>query len=154
MSKHAEIIFETGAKSVLSYDDEAELKAFLGEHHRRAVNGEPGASQDYQERTDIEPELATQAQRNSTRPAERITSVLLYDEHPADLHDESVSVDTLADLVSGMSKDGKVDPQQLIRALRDEVSPVYPQDQGRHASIYKAEESGQLDLTGIDEWVA
>jgi hypothetical protein len=80
--------------------------------------------------------------------------VLLYSSHPADLHNETVSADTAKSLVDGMAKDGNIDPHQLIRAMRDELSPVYPQDQGRLNSMYKADESNELDLSGIDSWVA
>ncbi|HEY9657021.1 MAG TPA: hypothetical protein V6C65_01055, partial [Allocoleopsis sp.] len=121
--------------------------------HRRAVNGEPGAPQDQVARNDISaadfnnmPSL----DRMKDRPAERIHKVYTYSEHPADLHETGVNADSVHSLVEGMSKQGKVDHEQLIRALRDEVSPVYPQDQGRLNSMYKADPDSELDLSFLD----
>lgn len=148
----AEVIFEPGSKSVLVYDDEEELKSFLKEHHRRAVSGEPGGSSDWSHRTDIEPELANQADRNAQRPAERVTKVFLYDKHPADWNPGGlVHKDSIANLSAGMATDaGWINGNQLIEAIRDEVSPVYPVDQGKHESIYKLE-GKPFDLSFLDE---
>lgn len=124
----AEIIFETGSKSIAQVDSEAELQAFLTEHQRRAINGEVGGP--------------------TGHPAERITKVLLYKEHPGDLMaDGLVSTQNVKALVDGMDKDGRLNVHQLSAALRDEVSPVYPQDQGRHNSMYKQQENGEFDLS-------
>lgn len=149
--KYAEVIFEPGSKSVLSYEKESELKDFVQNHHARAVNGEPGASQDQTERNDIDPSdfnVFPSVDRMKERPAERIVRVLFYDKHPADLHDSRVPISNIGQLVEGMANDeGTIDHEQLIRALRDEASPVYPLDQGRHESLYKAEATGELDLS-------
>jgi len=119
--QHAEVIYETGAHSVVSFDDIDELKAGLAEHHRRAISGED-------------------AQANLPRPAERVSKVIIYPEHPAgDTPDYSVDADTVSSLLSGMAQSGKINGNQLIEAVRDEMSPVYPVDQGRHQSMYKAE---------------
>ena len=117
--QHAEIIFEPGAKSVMRFDSEDELKSFLTEHNRRATKGEDGGPAGY--------------------PAERIKRVIVYSKHPADYTGEGVNADNVASLLEGMKKDesGKVDGHQLISAVRDEMSPVYPVDQGRHESMYK-----------------
>lgn len=154
MPNYAEVIFEPGSKSIVSYDDPAELEFFLAEHHRRALAGEPGAPQDQVVRGDIDysdPGMV-HPDRAKLRPAERITKVLLYgDTHPADLHPTGVAITTIQSLVTGMAdENGVVDEQQLVRALRDEVSPVYPQDQGRHESLYKAEAQGELDLSFLE----
>src|SRR6266576_4722844 len=117
MTKHAEIIFEPGSKSVMSYESEDELKEALKEHHNRAINGRDGGP--------------------AGLPAERITKVYTYSDHPADLWPDTVSADTVNKLTEGMGPN--IDPNQLIAALRDEVSPVYPNDQGKHESMYKAE---------------
>lgn len=155
MPKYAEIIFETGAKSVISYEDEDELKNFLTEHHRRAVQGLPGASQDQEERSDIDYSQPgnVHPDRAKQRPAERIFNVLEYgDTHPADLHPVGVDVKTVKELIEGMAdEDGRIDDQQLIRALRDEVSPVYPVSQGHRESIYKADAENELDLEFLKE---
>jgi hypothetical protein len=151
MSKHAEVIFETGAHSVVSYDDEAELKSFLSEHNRRATTGEFGAAQDYVPRGDIEPELAAQASRTASRPAERIHKVLLYSDHPVDLHSSAVNADTAKNLIDGMAVGGEFNHEQLVQALRDEASAMYPQDQGRLHSMFKAQEDGELDLAFLGD---
>lgn len=151
---YAEVIFETGSKSVVSYEDESELKAFLAEHDRRARNGEPGAPQEQYGRNDVDAADFTNMpslDAMKSRPAERVSKVLTYKEHPADLHETGVPVDTVRELVSGMAdNEGNIDHEQLIRALRDEVSPVYPQDQGRLQSMYKADADGELDLSFLD----
>src|SRR5437016_4814092 len=115
---YAEVIYEPGSKSVVSYDNEDELKGFLMEHHNRAKQGEPGGP--------------------AGNPAERVTKVILYENHPADFGvGGKVNAETLNNLLSGMAKDGQVDGHQLVEAVRDEMSPVYPIDQGRHESMYK-----------------
>lgn len=129
--KHAEVIFETGSKSVVSYSNEDELKSFIAEQHRRAIMGEVGGP--------------------TGHPAERITKVLLYDQHPANyLAGGRVDAKALSELVKGMTEDGTVDAQQLTQALRDEVSPVYPNAQGRHESQYKMPETSELDLSFLN----
>lgn len=115
---YAEIIFEPGSKSVLQFDGEDELKGFLQEHHRRALAGENGGPAGHN--------------------AERISRVIVYNTHPADYGGNAVDAENLANLLEGMKGEGNViDGQQLIAAVRDEMSPVYPVDQGRHESMYK-----------------
>lgn len=129
----AEVIFETGSKSVLDNVTEDELKSFLTEHNRRAQAGDVGGP--------------------TGHPAERISKVLLYDQHPATYNPGAkVSADALATLIDGMKDaNGQVDSAQLIAAINDEISPTYPQDQGRHESIYKMPETGELDLSFLSE---
>lgn len=153
MPKHAEVIYETGAHSVVSYDDLDELKTGLKAHHRRAVEGDPGSAQDWSERSDIDPEEARGAHAIATRPAERVKRVFLYDEHPGgnDPSNDSVDANTVNTLVAGMTQsDGKLPAFQLISALRDELSPVHPTDQGRHESMYKADGEEMTDLSFLD----
>lgn len=151
---YAEVIFETGAKSIVSYDSEDELKDFVTEHMRRVTTGEPGAPQEQYGRNDVSPadfNNMPSLDKMKDRPAERVHKVFLYNEHPVDLHTKGADASTLHTLVEGMTdKDGRVDHEQLIRALRDEVSPVYPVDQGRLESQYKAEAVGELDLSFLD----
>lgn len=130
--KHAEVIFEPGSKSVVSYENEDELKSFVKEHHRRAVQGAVGGP--------------------TGHPAERITKVLLYDRHPAEYGvGGRVDANNINTLLSGMTQDGSLDANQLIEAVRDELSPVYPVDQGRHESQYKMQHTGELDLSFLNE---
>lgn len=152
--QYAEVIYETGAKSIVSYEDLDELKGGLFEQNRRAMAGEPGAAQDQEVRSDIDysdPGMI-HPDRAKQRPAERVYSIIEYgDTHPADLHSETVATRKLEELVTGMADDsGEVNPHQLISALRDEVSPVYPVDQGRHESIYKAEGKVMDDLSWLE----
>lgn len=130
--KHAEVIFEPGAKSVVSYESEDELKSFLSNHHNRAVRGDVGGP--------------------TGHPAERVTKVLLYDQHPANYGvGNRLDAASVNSLIQSMASDGQVDVFRLIAALRDEVSPVYPQDQGRHESQYKMPESDELDLSFLSD---
>lgn len=129
---HAEIVFEPGSKSVVSYDNEQELKDFIQEHHSRALAGEAGGP--------------------TGHPAERVTKVLLYDQHPANWGAGGrVWSDKTKELIDGMTQDNSFDLHQLTTALRDEVSPVFTQDQGRHESLYKMKETGELDLSFLNE---
>lgn len=160
-SGFAEVIYETGALSIVSYESLDELQNGLAEHHRRAVNGEPGASQDQVERTDLNPgdfDRIPSLDTMKSRPAERVKRVFLYDQHPADFapvgNEGEVEVDgkVLSELVKGMTnKDGFVNMQQLIEALRDEASPVYPVKQGKFESFYKQPETSELDLGFLKE---
>lgn len=154
---YAEVIYETGASSTVSFESLDELKAGLAEQHRRAVNGEPGATQDYTERTDIEPELARQASQVANRPAERIKRVFLFKTHPADLMPVGnegvmpVDAEAVSKLVEGMTgSDGKLNMHQLTTALRDEASPVLTTRAGKFESHYKMEPAEELDLAFLD----
>lgn len=132
-TKFAEVIYETGSHSIVSYQDESELKGALAEQHRRAKDGDVGGP--------------------TGHPAERVKTVLLYDEHPADHNSGGlVSVDALAELSAGLDTGGQVSVNELNAVLNAESSPV---DVGavresRHASMYKAPETGKLDLKFLD----
>lgn len=155
MPKYAEIIFETGAKSLLVYENESEVEAFVREHHRRAISGEPGATQDQVLRADLGPEdfaVMPSIDQMKSRPAERVSKVYLYNEHPGDTYDSRVSVDTVKTLIDGMAGDGNtINHEQLVAALRDEASPVHIQDQGRLESFYKVDADGELDLAFLKD---
>jgi hypothetical protein len=120
---YAELVFETGARSKMQYDDESEVLDFVRTHTERAMNGEEGGP--------------------AGHPAERIARVYFYDSDPSE-EDKTVSADALKDLIDGMSHDGKLNADQLSAALRDEASPTYPQNQGRFASQYKMKESKSM----------
>lgn len=128
--KFAEVIYETGAKSIVSYNDEDTLVGAIAEQHRRALNGE-----------DAGPQLG--------RPAERVSRVLLYDEHPANFNEAStVSTEALSALVNKKAVGGLVSKVELEEALTKAVSPLV--DQGsesgtaRHDSLYKMPEVSEL----------
>lgn len=133
MTKFAEVIYETGAKSVVSYDNESELLAAVQEQHRRAMSGEDAGPQ-------------------SGRPAERVTSVLLYDDHPADFNQGAVvSSDMLNSLASNIGVGGQVSVAELNEQLSRLASPVdYSNTDDRHASLYKMQETGKLDLSSLE----
>jgi hypothetical protein len=147
----AEVIFEDGSNSMLYYEDEEEAKSFLTAHHQRALDGLPGAAQDQVERTDISPEDFTNMppiEFMKSRPAVRIYKVLTYEEHPGDAYETGqLDSKSVSALVDGMtSKDGTIDANQLVGALRDESSPVYPVDQGHRESQWKADGT-EMDLS-------
>jgi hypothetical protein len=146
---HAEVIFEDGSKSIIEGEEDG-IKSFLTEHHQRALDGKPGAPQDQEERTDLSPEDFTNMppiEFLKSRPAVRIYKVYTYDGHPMDLVPTTADAKELKSLIDGMAHEGQVDPEQLVRAVRDEVSPVFPVDQGLRESIYKAEADGEMDLS-------
>lgn len=131
MSKHAEIIYEPGSKSVVSYETDDELKAALKEQHSRAISGNTGGP--------------------GGAPAERISKVVLYDKHPGDDNGGVVSAANVGTLVSEMTQsDGTLNANQLISALREEMSPTYPQDQGAHNSMYKMTGT-EMDMGFLDD---
>jgi hypothetical protein len=166
---HAEIVYEDGSHSIVQYDDESELQAFLTENHRRVVNGEPSAPQDLTPRHDLDPNDPVFAGRTpdamadviSNRPGFRVKRVFLYDNHPADLvpvgndGNMPVKVTTVQELLTGMAgaesgPDATVNMHQLTQALRDEASPVYSVNPGKFESHYKMPETSELDLSFLD----
>ena len=128
-----EIIYETGAHSVVSGDSDKEVLKGIKAHHDRAVNGEPGGP--------------------AGQPAERVKAVLKYDRHPGDYGSEgTVSKEVLKSELDALSKgladeNGVVSVEELAAAVRDLSNPV---DNGalsdsRHASMFKAKEAESLD---------
>lgn len=157
MTKYAEIVFEPGSSSVLSYENDDELKAFLTEHRRRAITGEPGAPQDQVERTDLtEADFAhmPSMDRIKSRPAERISKVYLYDKHPADLHDPRLPVNDVHVITEKMVDvtNGRIDHNELTQVLQQEASAVRSgPKESAHDSFYKATPAGELDLAFLDQ---
>lgn len=129
--KYAEVIYETGAKSIVSYNNEDVLVGAISEQHRRALNGEDAGPQE-------------------GRPAERVSRVLLYDEHPAN-YNEAVTITTeaLSALVDKKAVGGLVSKVELEEALAVAVSPLVSEGSksptARHDSLYKMPETGELD---------
>lgn len=163
--KHAEIVYEDGSHSIVQYDDESELQAFLSENHRRVVNGEPSAPQDITPRNDLDVNDPVFGGRSpdamadviKSRPGFRAKRVFLYDNHPADLvpvgNDGSmpVKVRAVQELLTGMAGGGdEVNMHQLTQALRDEASPVYTSNPGKYESHYKMPETSELDLSFLN----
>lgn len=130
--KYAEVIYETGDKSVVSYDDLSKLEGAITEQHRRAKAGEDAGPQ-------------------TGRPAERVSRVLLYDEHPADAYTNTISADKLAQIASGLSVGGEVSQNELVSALSDSNSPIVTTEANRHDSMFKAQETQELEATSWGE---
>jgi hypothetical protein len=146
---YAEVIYEDGSNSLVAFESEEELQEGLANHHQRALDGAPGAAQDQTERTDLDPSDFTNMpplEFMMSRPAVRIHEVNIYEEDPTTGYtDKQLDAKAVTELVKGMTDQGTVDMEQLIQALRDEASPVYPVTQGQRASIWKAEGT-PLDL--------
>jgi hypothetical protein len=143
---YAEIIFETGNKSVAQYDSMEEMKSALAEHHRRALNGEPGTGHSTL-RNDLEPGES----RIGSWVAERVKKVLLYDEHPASHgEDQLVPIEDVEGAVtsaideSGMN--GVVHVHTVAAAIRDLSNPLIVEPKV-HESQYKMKEKDELDLS-------
>jgi hypothetical protein len=128
--KHWEVIYETGAHSVVCPENEEDAKAALREQHRRAVSGERGGP--------------------TGHAAERIKRVLVYDDHPADVPQSVSSDEALArtkDLVKALADDnGVVDLQQLANEL--EIRPLVASS--AHESNYYMGEVDELDLSFLE----
>jgi len=172
--KWAEVVYEDKSHSIVAIYDKPDdnmdtFKAGLAEQHRRAIEGEPGAPQDLVNRTVLDPddqlyvdpatlpENFANAARVASRPASRVRKVYMYDKHPAD-HvvvgndgNAPVSAAAVQELVSGMAGEGNtVNMHQLTQALRDEASPMYPNEQGAFESHFKMPETEELDLAFLD----
>jgi len=143
---YAEIVFETGNKSVACYENEAEMEYALAEHHRRAINGEPG-SPSMNLRSDIEPGEA----RIGTWVAERVKKVFLYDEHPADFgQDQLVDAEelktTVEEAIAESEMNGVVHVHTVAAKVRDMSSPLVTEPP-IHGSQYKAPETKMANLS-------
>jgi len=124
---YAEVIYETGSKSVMCVKDEAELMEGLRAHQQRAVDGEAGGP--------------------TGAPAERIKQVLVYDKHPDDLNpDQTVSAEVaLEEIKAALKGKDAVQVHELAALVRNLSSPVVPLDEdGRHNSMYRMKEQKVL----------
>lgn len=131
-----EVIYETGAHSVVSGESDDEALRGIREQHKRAVNGEDGGP--------------------AGHPAERVKAVLKYDRHPADFGSdntlsEEVAKKQLSELVKGSADDnGVVHMGALASNIRELTDPVDSKSvaKSRHASMFKAKEVEALDPKG------
>lgn len=136
-TKYAEVIYETGSKSVVSYDDLEELKEGLKNQNDRAQRGTPGGP--------------------TGHAGERIKNVLLYDTHPGDyLESGLLSADDvkkkLPTMIDELAMGGQVSVWELISALRGLISPLtLIENTGPHDSMYIAPETGTLPLDFLSE---
>lgn len=137
-TKYAEVIYETGSKSIVSYDDIEVMKEGLKAHHDRATVGAPGGPD------------------GANWPAERVKAVLLYDEHPDTLYADGVPTDlvnsSLPSFVEGSTVNGKVNVWELINKLRGLLSPLTnDSNAGPHESMYVMNETDSLPLDFLNE---
>ena len=128
---YAEIIYETGNKSVACYEDEAELLSAVKAHHERAKTGQPALSS--------VPGV----------PAERILKVEIYDKHPNDLNlDQTLSAEVakaeIDKWLKDKSEEGVVSVTDLTLFTRDLSSPLTAVNEP-HKSMYKMESVKTLE---------
>lgn len=127
-----ETVYETGRMSVACYEDDEEAKRAIGEHHGRAVSGQPGGP--------------------LGQPAERIAAVYVYDRHPNEYNpDQTMSGDVAEKEVGALIKkmkdeNGVVSIDHLTLAVRDLTHPMTTGRAG-FDSFYKAKETKKLDLS-------
>lgn len=129
---HYEVIFETGAHSVMYADSDEEALEGLNEQHRRAVAGEFGGH----------------AGRERNFPAERVKEVLVYDEHPSDFgQDGTVSGEVaLAELTGRLKGKKVVSVEELAAEIRQLSSAIDTDaiEESRHNSQFKMKETKKL----------
>lgn len=137
MTKYAEVIFETGSHSVMSYESEDELKNALQVQHERAVNGMTGGP--------------------TGHPAERVKEVLLYDRHPADYNpNASSSVEVMEKEVSTAlakkAEAGVVGIEEAAAHVRRLADPLDhdAMESSRQNSMYRMKEKGKLSLAFLE----
>lgn len=129
----AEVIYETGSKSVVSYEDLDALKAALSDQHNRAISGQAGGPTGHR--------------------AERVKSVLLYNEHPGNLNANGLlPVELLESAIPAMleslvTDDKLVNVWELIARLRNLLTPLTnAQTTGPHDSMHLAGADGELSM--------
>jgi hypothetical protein len=127
-----EIVYETGRSSIACYEDEAEAKEAIKNHHDRAVKGESGGP------------LGV--------PAERIKTVYVYDEHPNDFNpDQTISAEVAASELANAvdllkDKNGIVSIDQLAVEIRGMSHPMVVKKEGAFDSNFRMKENKKLDL--------
>ena len=129
--QYAEVIFETGAHSICSVDDLDAFKEGLKIQHNRAATGERGGPVGH--------------------PAERIVKVLLYDDHPAE-YGATINSKELSKALEGVAVGGEVSPVELRQVTGELMSPMFKADEvGPHDSAFKMKETGELDLSFLED---
>lgn len=123
-----EISFEPGTTAVAFYEDDEEMKRALGEHHRRAKNGEVGGP--------------------IGQPAERIAAVREYDVHPNEYNpSDSMSADVVKKEVDalitagGKANDGVIPLGELAVQVRNLSHPMVDAKEHAHDSMFKMKET-------------
>jgi hypothetical protein len=119
-----EVIYETGAYSVVQADtDEAALEGIKA-HHARALEGIVGGP--------------------TGHPAERVKRVLKYDEHPGDYMGSGlVTAKEAKAAVDAVAVGDQVSVWEAAAAIRNLVDPLA--NTAAHESNYKAPEVAELE---------
>ncbi len=132
-----EILYETGASSVACYENDEEAERAIGEHHKRAVNGEPGGP--------------------IGAPAERIKAVFVREEHPNDYNVEgTMSADVAKSEVDalikagGASNKGVIPLDQLAVEVRNLAHPMVVGKENAFDSNYKMKADRSLDVKFLE----
>ena len=121
-----EVIYESGAHSVMACEDEEEMLEGLTEHHRRALAGEVGGPHG--------------------GPAERVKRVLRYEDHPNQFNpDQVVPLSEVKALLKGNG--AEVSVAELTASIRDLTHPIV--ESGPHESNYRMEEAEEISP---DKW--
>lgn len=129
MPEFAEIIYETGTKSVVSVDNREDMLEGLKEQHNRALNGQVGGP--------------------TGHPAERIKRVLIYDDHPGNLNpDATLSSDEIKQHVNELLKASGdvINLNELASQIRD-ISNAHVPTEHPHDSQYKMEPKETIDFS-------
>ena len=142
-----EVIYETGNHSVAQYADDDEANAALKAHHDRATSGQLGTPQSMPRNDLSDADLALAG--TTQWPAERITRIFKYDNHPGDWGvGQSIATDNLAletqSMIQALDKDGTVQVQELAAQIRDMTNPQVAVRESPHDSNYKMESTGEL----------
>lgn len=133
-----EISFEPGTTAVAFYEDDEEMKRALGEHHRRAKNGEPGGP--------------------IGQPAERVAAVREYDVHPNEFNPSNTmsaevakkEVTAMID-AAGKSNEGVIPIDQLAIKVRELTHPMVDAKEHAHDSMFKMEEKRVVPVDFLEE---
>jgi hypothetical protein len=131
-----EVTFETGRSSVACYEDDAEAKRALAEHHRRAVHGEVGGP--------------------IGGPAERIAKVRVYKEHPNEFNAaQTMSADVvekeIGALIKGLADDnGVVSVDRLAMEVRGLSHPMVTGKEHSFDSNFLMKEDREMKLDFLE----
>ena len=140
-----EVTFETGNSSVCAYADDAEAERALGEHQRRARNGEAGGPVAAHGGGPGAPNWA----------AERIAKVRVYTKHPNEFNPEmTMSGDVLKSEIGALI-DGSVDENGVVNlfAISEQVKALAHPMKDRESAFdsqYKMEEDKELDTAFLE----
>lgn len=145
-----EIIYETGNRSVIQADDDEQALSGIKAHHQRAIKGETGRGVSTA-RTDLQPGEAGYNPTTMDYPAERVSRVLVYDDHPGDFgQDQTVSKDEFMEQLNAFVADKDVINVMEFSAFARDLSDPHVLPEGKQDSQYKMEQERELDLSDLD----